>query len=75
VVAGVLGANELLGRPFDRRSLLELAADIEGHPDNVAAALLGGLTIVVQKRDTLLTKKILVPEVHVALAVWRGRRG
>jgi homoserine kinase len=69
IVAGLLGANTLIGRPFDREQLLELAADMEGHPDNVAAALLGGLTIVVQKQDRLLTKKILVPEVHVALAV------
>lgn len=69
IVAGLLGANTLVGRPFDRDAILELAADMEGHPDNVAAALLGGLTIVVQKKDTLLTKKILVPEVHVALAV------
>ena len=46
-----------------------MAADIEGHPDNVVAALLGGLTIVVRKDERLLTKKILVPEVHVALAV------
>ncbi len=69
IVAGLLGANTLLGRPFDRGRLLELAAELEGHPDNVAAALLGGLTIVVQKGDRLLTKKILVPEVQVAVAV------
>jgi homoserine kinase len=69
VVAGLLGANELLGLPFSRDELLEMAADIEGHPDNVAAALLGGLTIVVRKDERLLTKKILVSEVHVALAV------
>jgi homoserine kinase len=69
VVAGLLGANTLLGRPFDRAQLLELAADMEGHPDNVAAAMLGGLTIVVRKGSRLLTKKIVVPEVHVALAV------
>jgi len=69
VVAGLLGGNELLGHAFKREALLELAADIEGHPDNVAAALLGGLTIVVRKDERLLTKKILVPEVHVALAV------
>jgi len=68
-VAGLLAANALLGRPLDRAGLLELAAEIEGHPDNVAATLLGGLTIVVRKDDRLLTKKILVPEVHVALAV------
>ncbi len=69
IVAGLLGANALLGRPFDRDRLLELAAAMEGHPDNVAAALLGGLTIVVQRGDSLLTKRILVPEVHVAVAV------
>jgi len=69
IAAGLLGANALLGRPFDRDHVLGLAAAMEGHPDNVAAALLGGLTIVVQKHDRLLTKKILVPEVHVALAV------
>jgi len=69
IVAGLLGANALLGRPFDRDRILDLAATMEGHPDNVAAALLGGLTIVVQKQDRLLTKRILVPEVHVALAV------
>jgi homoserine kinase len=69
VVAGLLGADELLGRRLERDHLLELAADLEGHPDNVAAALLGGLTIVVRKDERLLTKKILVPEVHVALAI------
>ena len=69
IVAGLLGANALLGRPFDRARVLELAAAMEGHPDNVAAAMLGGLTIVVQSEDRLLTKRILVPEVHVALAV------
>ena len=69
VVAGLLGANALFGRRLSRERVLELAAEIEGHPDNVAAALLGGLTIVVQRGDKLLTKKIVVPEVHVALAV------
>jgi homoserine kinase len=69
IVAGLLGANTLLGQPFERDRLLELAAAMEGHPDNVAAALFGGLTIVVQTGDSLLTKKILVPEVHVAVAV------
>lgn len=69
VVAGLLGGNELLGGPLARGRLLELAADLEGHPDNVAAALLGGLTIVVRKGERLLTRKILIPEVHVALAV------
>lgn len=69
IVAGLLGANELLGSPLGRDRLLALAAEMEGHPDNVAAALLGGLVIVVRKGERLLTKRIMVPEVHVALAV------
>jgi homoserine kinase len=41
----LLGANALLGAPLDRPGVLALAARAEGHPDNVAAALHGGLTV------------------------------
>ena len=41
VVAGLLGANELLGRPAPPETVLRLATELEGHPDNVAAALHG----------------------------------
>lgn len=43
LVAGLLGANSLLGDPLDQDSILNLAAALEGHPDNVAPAILGGL--------------------------------
>ena len=44
-VGGLLAGNTLLGSPLDPDTLLALAARAEGHPDNVAAALLGGLTV------------------------------
>src|SRR5437773_1321361 len=44
-VAGLAGGNALLGSPADQASVLRLAATAEGHPDNVTAALLGGLTV------------------------------
>ena len=44
-VAGLVAGNALLGSPLDREALLGLAARAEGHPDNVAAALYGGLTV------------------------------
>lgn len=47
VAGGVFLANELCGRPLDREQLFQIAAEIEGHPDNVAPALLGGLTVSV----------------------------
>jgi homoserine kinase len=44
-VGGLLAANALMGEPLDREAVLTAAARAEGHPDNVAAALLGGLTV------------------------------
>jgi homoserine kinase len=44
-VAGLLLANELIGSRLDPPGLLQVAVDIEGHPDNVAACILGGLVV------------------------------
>ena len=44
IAAGASAANIMAGKPFDRRQLLALTTEIEGHPDNLAPALLGGLT-------------------------------
>ncbi len=44
IVAGVLAANAEAGFPFDKREMLRIATRIEGHPDNLAPALYGGLT-------------------------------
>lgn len=43
IVAGLLGANALAGDLLSTEKLLELAIDIEGHPDNVVPSLVGGL--------------------------------
>lgn len=45
IVAGLTAANALVGSPFHRDDLLQLATDIEGHPDNVAPAIYGGFTV------------------------------
>lgn len=45
IVAGVTAAYLLNGRPIDKAELLRLATEIEGHPDNVAPAIYGGLTV------------------------------
>jgi homoserine kinase len=44
-VAGIVAGNALLGEPLSTPEQLRLASDIEGHPDNAAAALLGGFTV------------------------------
>lgn len=62
IVGGLVAGNELCGRPFDQNKLLELAAQIEGHPDNVTPALLGGCRIVVKDGDHLVTTEVPVPD-------------
>lgn len=47
IVAGIVGANMLLGNPLSTDDLVDLAAQIEGHPDNTAPALLGGIVTAV----------------------------
>ena len=47
IVAGLIGANTLLGSPLTTDDLVDLAAQIEGHPDNTAPALLGGIVTAV----------------------------
>ncbi|NES65280.1 MAG: homoserine kinase [Okeania sp. SIO2D1] len=42
IVGGLLGANQLAGHPLSQTEVMNLAIAIEGHPDNVVPALLGG---------------------------------
>lgn len=45
IVAGVIAANSLRSLHLSRETLLEIATEVEGHPDNIAPALFGGLTV------------------------------
>ena len=67
IVGGVVAANALEGAPLDARHLLDLAAALEGHPDNVAPALLGGLVICVHGRAGLIAKRLDPPRELLAV--------
>ena len=51
IVGGLLAANELLGKPADEVALLSIATEVEGHPDNVTPAIVGGLVLSSQEDD------------------------
>lgn len=84
VVAGVLAARALAGAADDegRTSALAVSTALEGHPDNAAAALLGGVTIawadgagpraVRVDPSPRLRATVLVPEVELATTTARG---
>ena len=62
MVAGVVLANELAGLGWDRARILNEAARIEGHPDNVAACALGG--IVASAIDSCNVTRVVRMDLH-----------
>lgn len=62
IVSGIMAAKGLLEgiAEFDSETLLRLATELEGHPDNVAPALFGGLTIAWTTESGPRSKKLLV---------------
>ena len=62
IAAGVVGANRLLGGVLTEREQLSLAARLEGHPDNVVPAMLGGFVTSVMEGGKVYTVKKKVSE-------------
>src|SRR5216110_999352 len=61
IVGGVVAANALLGEPLDRRTLLRVASEVEGHADNVAAALYGAFTVALPSDGGPVATRITFP--------------
>lgn len=69
IVGGIVGANALLGNPLSKEEMLALCTEMEGHPDNVAPALYGGLTISFCEGEKVFTVKNQVHERFVFCAL------
>ncbi len=61
IVTGVYAANLLMDEPLSRPALLNLAAELEGHPDNVAPCLMGGLVVCSCENGLVETIRALPP--------------
>jgi len=70
IVAGLLSGNTLLGNPLSQEQILNRASAMEGHPDNVAPALLGGLVVSTVNNGKVIARKIPVGmDVRVTIAL------
>jgi len=74
IASGLVAANAICSQDYAPNDLLEMAATIEGHPDNVAAAVLGGMQLVIadqtEEGNRLFTVPINVPpELHAVIFV------
>ncbi len=81
IVAGLLAANTMAKGKLSREDLLRLAYAMEGHPDNAAAALYGGLNLVstvsgtpVARQVSIAKLKLIVALPHVSISTKQMRR-
>lgn len=75
-VAGLACAAKLLHRRLDTKEFLQLATELEGHPENAASSLLGGITVSCMENGRPVTEKfeldprlkfvVLIPEITVS---------
>ncbi len=69
VVAGVLAANTLFDLHLTVQEQLDLSSAVEGHPDNAAPCLLGGLTACMQIDHGVMARKLPVKELPILIAL------
>lgn len=60
IVAGLIGALALIGEDIDKDIVLKLAVELEGHPDNVAPAILGNMVVSIMEGDEPIYDTIVV---------------
>lgn len=66
-VAGLVGANNLLGMPLSREELVLLGGEILDRADGVAAAMLGGLVVTARTDQRPVFRRVNVPTFKVLL--------
>lgn len=62
IVGGIIAANTIAGNKMDQKDIINLACAMEGHPDNVAAAVLGGIVVAVPAEGEIRCLKIPPPK-------------
>ncbi len=69
IVAGLVAGNRLLGDKYDKKQLVAWATEIEGHADNVASSLLGGIIGNLTVGKEVISRSWPVPNLKCVVAV------
>jgi len=69
ILTGVLGANALLGSVLTKEEILSLATEIEGHPDNIAPALCGGLVVSTMEDGKVIARQLPIMPIHITVVL------
>lgn len=82
IVGGVAAANALMGEVMSMDKIIEVATEIEGHPDNIVPAAVGGMVVSLQEGEKVSYSKVqlphklkfaaMIPNFQVSTAMSRG---
>jgi homoserine kinase len=62
IVAAIVAANTFLGNILSKEDIIKEATEIEGHPDNVVPAFLGGMVISTMVEKQVIHSSVKIPE-------------
>ncbi len=68
-LTGLLAANALTESKLSDDEIICIAAELEGHPDNVAPALMGGLVVSTLSDGKVIARKLAVAPLHVTVVL------
>lgn len=62
IVGGITAANAIMGNELTMEDIISIATEIEGHPDNVVPAAVGGMVVSIKENDKINYSKINMPK-------------
>ena len=68
-LTGLLAANALTGSTLSEQEILNLASQLEGHPDNIAPGLMGGLVVSTVSKGKVIARKLPVAPLQITVVV------
>lgn len=61
ISGGIAAANYLMGNILSTEDFINIATEIEGHPDNVVPSIVGGMTVSINSENKILYSKVHIP--------------
>jgi homoserine kinase len=68
-LTGLLAANALTESNLSQEEILCIASELEGHPDNVAPALMGGLVVSTLNEGKVIARKLPIAPMHITVVL------
>lgn len=69
IVMGIMAAFSVMGKEFDKKEILKIATEMEGHPDNVSPAIFGNASAAILKDQEVFVEEFEISNNFKFLAI------